>query len=98
MVTYRFLFHFFAGLIFFLYGAKALVVLLKRRTKYNLAMLLVLVIFLVGTILDYLYPNRLAFVGDWQIPLLVVFSVLIFIFLFYQEFQGFIRKRKAGDK
>lgn len=98
MIDYRLLLHLLTGIIFLSYGVRAFVIFLRRRTKYNLATVIVLTILLIGTTLNYFYPGSLSFVGEFRVPSLVVFSILLVLFLFYPEINRFLSRRKTKNK
>ncbi len=79
----------------------------RSRTKYNLAMFIILMIFLVISSLDLILPgdnvltklaNSLGIERDIRIVLAVIISILFIAFLFYPELKRFLRRRKMKSK
>ena len=95
-----FAFYLLETVLFLLFSIHSAIVYIKRRTKYNLSMLLILVIILVGTILSYFYQeNWFPGIGmGIQISLIVIFVIAVWIFLFYPEIKRFFSQRKTRKK
>ncbi|MBI2854594.1 MAG: hypothetical protein HYX87_06725 [Chloroflexi bacterium] len=100
MINDRLLFHLVAGMMFLIFAARAYTIYSKRRTKYNLAMLVVVIVLFVLIVLDYVYPRSLKYVGGTPVQiLLATISILsLLLFLFYPEMKGFLARRKMRDK
>lgn len=102
MINDRLLLYFLAGIITLIIDVFMFVIFFKWRSKYNLATLIVITLGLIGIILSYLYPGKLAhiFIGVStrdRILLVVIFIFLLYTFLFYQEIKRFISRWKAKN-
>jgi len=95
----NFWFYFLAAFIFLILSIYTTTLVIKRRSKYNITMLIIYVIFFVVTTLSYFYP-RLIFPRAGRagiiVQIMVWTAVMISlgIFLFYPEVKGFFKRRK----
>lgn len=95
-------FDFFATVILLVIGIRATIIFLRYRTKYNLATLIVVMIFLVISAVDLFLPENLITrlmdsldIGTpLRILLIIVFTVLLLAFLFYPDIKRFLISRK----
>jgi hypothetical protein len=103
MIDNRLLLYLLAGTITLIISVRAFVIFFRRRSKYNLATIIVMAIVLIGIILGYFYPGKLdpifTNVGTTvRILLVVIFVFLLYTFLFYPEIKGFLSRRKIKNK
>jgi hypothetical protein len=100
MIDYRILFHLLAGFILVVICMSACQRFVRWRTKYNLAVLVVYILLLIGTILNFFYPNSLKFIGESGAqPLFVtIFMVCLLVFLLYPYISEFLSQRRKKGK
>jgi len=90
------LFDIIAAGIFLYFSIRTGFIFFKRRTKYNLALFVITILILTGTILGHFYPGRLNFIRGTGVQILVVaiFTIFLMLFLFYPEIKRFLYRRK----
>ncbi len=103
MMDDRLLLYLLAGMITLIISARAFVIFLGWRSKYNLATVTVTTIVLIGIILGYFYPGKLdpilINVGNAvRILLVVIFVFLLSVFLEYPNIKKFLNRRKMKNK
>jgi ABC-type uncharacterized transport system permease subunit len=93
--------------IFLIIGIRAGVIFFRYRTKYNLAALIIIMIFLVVSVLDLFLPgssivtrllDNLGFGMAIRILLVVIVSASLLAFLFYPDIKRFLIRRKMKNK
>lgn len=99
-ISARFLLFALAAAIFLIMVIRAVDMLVKRKTKYNFAFLMIAIILLSGTILEFVYPGSLRFVGSMAVAvsLVVIFIIALIVFLFYPQMRWFLSRRKMKNK
>jgi|WetSurMetagenome_2_1015567.scaffolds.fasta_scaffold500330_2 hypothetical protein len=93
-------FDFLAAFIFLIIGVYITTLLIKRRSKYNITLLIICVVFAAISILSYFYP-RLIFhrIGTTaQIIIWVAVYISFLIFLFSPEIKRFVERRKLKKR
>lgn len=113
MINDSLLFDLLVSTILLIIGIRAAIVFSRSRTKYNLATLLVVIIFFIGTILSIFYPGKLnsivtillSYVSNSpdvgiaaRIFLILIFTILLCAFLFYPDIKRFLNRRKMKNK
>jgi hypothetical protein len=106
-------FNLLAFAILLILGIYVFLIFLRWRTKYNLATLIIIVIFLAVTAFDFLSPGKLSsmlakliFVSTDSavvtkavlILIGVIFTILLCTFFFYPDIKRFISRRKTKNK
>jgi len=74
---------------------------IKRRTKYNLTLLILCMLFLIFAIWGCFYPKKLLIpvhIITFQIIFWAVVILAFLVFLFYPETKRFLKQRKNTKK
>ncbi len=113
MIDDRLLFSFVVFAILLILGIRTCAIFIKWRTKYNLATLIIIIIFLAITVFDFLSPEKInsilaklisvfsdsASAGNTvRILIFVIFVILLCAFLFYPDVKRFLIRQKRKNK
>ena len=99
-MDFRLLFYSLAAFIFLVINIYMISFFIKWRTKRNLTILIISIIFLIITILSYFYPGTLFPISGITIQIILWSLVIIslIIFLFYPGIKRFLDQRKMKNK
>ena len=107
MIDYSLWFDLLLAVILLILGIYAGWIYSKNRTKYNLALLIFFMILFVIEMSDLIIPgdyiiarllNSLGIRLPGRIVLVIIWSLLVFTFLFYPNIQRFLNRRKMKNK
>ncbi len=88
------------GLGFLYYLLRANAIYYYRRTRYNLAQLIISILLFVGIVVNYFYPVNLKVFGakPVQIAVVVIPLVLFVLFLYYPYLSRYLGRRKMKHR
>jgi len=99
--------------IFLVFSIRTGEIFLRRRTKYNLVQLILLIILLLSGIFSFFLPGKLnliltkllTFISDSpsvhyaiRISILVIFALSLIAFFYYPNMKRFLARRKGKYK
>jgi hypothetical protein len=99
-MTGYFWFYLLSAIILFIVIIYMIRLIIKWRTKYNLTMLIICILFFIIDILSFFFPHILfpAHNITIQIMFWAVVMLAFIIFLFYPETKRFLEQRKNKNK
>jgi hypothetical protein len=97
MDVFHLLIYLIMGIIILLIGIHAARIYKKRRSKYNLALVVIIGILFIGGILSYFYSGKLlSNAGNtFKIISLIIIVAAMAVFLYYPQIKKFIKKKDS---